>query len=245
MTTPQGVPTNTTAVQLLITAERLFAEMGLAGVSLRQIAAAAGSANSSAVHYHFGSKDRLVEAIFAFRLPQLLERRELLKARLDPDDLRGHIEAHFLPVLELAESPGNAYVSFIEQLQRSPDSRRVLATQPDVHGVVATFRDDVRQLLPDIPAAVLTQRAVQIQSLSTNVAAERERAISNGDSVIPFGLFVATLTDGMTGFLAAPVSPETTRLLTRSKHPITATPTSDSPASSSPNGTAGGSGPIR
>ncbi|MBL7489404.1 TetR/AcrR family transcriptional regulator [Frankia sp. AgB1.9] len=212
---PRDVPTSATALQLLTTAERLFAENGLAGVSLRQIAAAAGSANSSAVHYHFGTKDRLIEAIFAYRLPQLLERRALLKTRLDPDDLHGHLEAHLLPVLELAESPGNAYVSFVEQLQRSPESRRVFATQPDIYRSVQDFLADIRQLLPDIPTPLLTLRATQAQSLSINAAAGRERAISNHDSVIPFGLFVATLTDGLTGFLAAPVSPETARLLTR------------------------------
>ncbi|MBL7489442.1 TetR/AcrR family transcriptional regulator [Frankia sp. AgB1.9] len=226
MTHAHGVPTSATALQLLITAERLFAENGLAGVSLRQIAAAAGSANTSAVHYHFGTKDRLVEAIFAYRLPQLLERRALLKARLAPDDLRGHLEAHLLPTLELAESPGNAYASFIEQLQRSPESRRVFATQPDIHRAVKAFLGDIRQLLPTIPAALVVQRAVQIQSLSINAAAERERAINNHDDVIPFGLFVATLTDGLTGYLAAPVSPETARLLTRSSgHADSALPT--------------------
>ena len=47
--------------RLLLAAERLFAEHGIAAVSLRAIMAAAG-ANVASVHYHFGSKATLVEA---------------------------------------------------------------------------------------------------------------------------------------------------------------------------------------
>ena len=48
-----------TKQQIVLTAERLFAEQGLDGVSLRQLAAAAGNANKSAVRYHFGSKEAI------------------------------------------------------------------------------------------------------------------------------------------------------------------------------------------
>ena len=45
-------------------------------------------------------------------------RRRLLAARCDPDDLRSRFEAHFLPVLSMAEATDNHYVSFVEQIQR-------------------------------------------------------------------------------------------------------------------------------
>ncbi|OHV30920.1 MULTISPECIES: TetR/AcrR family transcriptional regulator [Pseudofrankia] len=222
MTHPATTPLNATALQLLATAERLFAENGIAGVSLRQIGTAAGSANSSAVNYHFGTKDRLIEAIFAYRLPHLLERRALLKERVDPDDLRARLEAHLLPVLELAESPGNSYVSFVEQLQRGADSWRLFATQPDIRQSREEFLVDVRRLLPDIGEPTLAIRVGQVQNLSLNAAAERERAINRQQKVIPFGLFVTTTLDGFTGFLTAPVSSETRRFLARP--PTTVTP---------------------
>ena len=56
MVTVRPGPAPTTALQLLLAAERLFAEHGLAGVSLRQISIEAGSSNNSAIRYHFGSK---------------------------------------------------------------------------------------------------------------------------------------------------------------------------------------------
>ena len=201
-------PVTATALQLLLTAERLFAEHGVAGVSLRQIAVEAGSANNSAVAYHFGSKEGLVQAIFGYRLPQLLQRRELLLARLHPGDLRARLEAHLLPVLELAESREGSYLSFLEQLERSPASR-VLLAQADVQQSQADFVADVRALLPDVDEPVRTLRIQQVQLLSIHSAAERERAVANDDEVMPFGLFVSTLIDGCVGYLTARVSGET------------------------------------
>jgi AcrR family transcriptional regulator len=45
-------------------AERLFAENGVGSVSIREINRAAGAA-PSAVHYHFGSKDSLLDAVLS------------------------------------------------------------------------------------------------------------------------------------------------------------------------------------
>ena len=201
-----------TALQLLLTAERLFAENGFAGVSLRQVGAEAGSANNSAVSYHFGSKEGLVDAIFAYRLPQLLRRRELLAARLHPGDLRARIEAHLLPLLELAEAPDGCYLSFLEQLERSAASRALL-TAHEASQSQADFVADVQALLPDIEEPVRTIRISQMQMLTLHAAAEREREVATRAAVMPFGLFVSTLIDACTGYLTAPVSDETRRFL--------------------------------
>jgi AcrR family transcriptional regulator len=64
-------------------AERLFGEQGFARVSLREITREAG-ANVAAVNYHFGSRDRLVDAVFARRLAPLnVERMRLLDLAQD------------------------------------------------------------------------------------------------------------------------------------------------------------------
>jgi AcrR family transcriptional regulator len=209
---PERVPLSATALQLLRTAERLFAEHGFAGVSLRQISSEAGSANNSAVSYHFGSKEGLVEAIFAYRLPQLRQRRQLLKARLHPGDLRALIEAHLLPVFELAEAPDGFYLSFLEQLERSPASRALL-TAYEPSQSQAEFVAEIQSLLPDVDEPVRTMRISQMQMLSLHAASERERDVAAGEPVIPFGLFVSTLIDACTGYLTAPVSAETKRFL--------------------------------
>ena len=215
MTGLQSAPTSATALQLLLTGERLFAEHGIAGVSLRQIAVEAGSANSSAVHYHFESKEGLIAAIFAYRIAHLVQRRALLKARLDPDDVRERLEAHLLPLLEYAESPDSSYVSFVEQLERHRGSQRVLTEQPEIARSRDEFRDDMRRLLSHIDEPTRTMRIDQVQILSLNAAAERERAVAAGEILVPFGLFVSTIMDGFAGYLTAPASAETQRFLAR------------------------------
>src|SRR5512138_1669857 len=70
---------HTTKDRILDAAERLFAERGYDGTSLRAITAAAG-ANLAAVNYHFRSKESLMRALFSRRLGALnRERLELLR----------------------------------------------------------------------------------------------------------------------------------------------------------------------
>ena len=52
---------------ILDTAERLFAAQGIDSISLRAITQAAG-VNLAAVHYYFGSKEKLVTEVFARRI---------------------------------------------------------------------------------------------------------------------------------------------------------------------------------
>ncbi|HTZ78478.1 MAG TPA: TetR/AcrR family transcriptional regulator [Stellaceae bacterium] len=63
-----------TKTRILRIAERMFAERGFAGVSLRQLTTAAG-VNLAAVNYHFGSKEGLLTAIFESRCNPMNEER--------------------------------------------------------------------------------------------------------------------------------------------------------------------------
>jgi AcrR family transcriptional regulator len=211
VTTQQGPPP-ATALQLLLTAERMFAEHGLAGVSMRQISIEAGSSNNSAIQYHFGSKEELLRAIFAYRLGDLMHRRALLRARAQPDDLRAQLEAHLLPLVELAESPDSSYVSFIEQLQRAGQVD-VFLQQSDAMKSQDDFISAMQRLLPHIPEPARSLRIQQAQDLAVHLAAERERAIRRNDAVVPFALFVSGAVDGLAGFLSMAASTETQRLI--------------------------------
>lgn len=51
-----------TKEQIITVAERLFAERGFAGTTLRSVVSEAG-VNLAAVHYHFGSKEELFRAV--------------------------------------------------------------------------------------------------------------------------------------------------------------------------------------
>ncbi|MBS1587137.1 MAG: TetR/AcrR family transcriptional regulator [Bacteroidetes bacterium] len=58
---------NEKQLQIIDTAERLFAAKGFEGTSVRDIAQEAGI-NIAMISYYFGSKEKLIEAIFAYRI---------------------------------------------------------------------------------------------------------------------------------------------------------------------------------
>jgi AcrR family transcriptional regulator len=197
-----------TKEQILLAAERLFAERGYEGVSLREIGAAAGSSNNSAVQYHFGSKEQLVTAIFEHRLSYIDERRALLVAQLQPRDLRGWVECYVLPLLEQGEIAGSHYMSFIAAVEQQAKLFDHLPEQ--FWSRTEEFRREVGSLMPDVPEPLRSHRILQVVLLSVHAASFRERAKANGVDVMPFAIHVADLLDAWAGFLAAPVS-ETAR----------------------------------
>src|SRR5437867_5639261 len=69
-----------TKQKILDTAERLFAQKGYAATSMRQIISKAG-VNLAAIHYHFGSKEELLDEIVQRKAgPVNAERLALLEA---------------------------------------------------------------------------------------------------------------------------------------------------------------------
>src|SRR5512139_3551664 len=60
--------------RILDAAERLFAERGFEGASVRDLAAAAG-VNLAAINYHFGGKEALYRAVGERLMNELRERR--------------------------------------------------------------------------------------------------------------------------------------------------------------------------
>jgi AcrR family transcriptional regulator len=71
--------------QLMDTAELLFSRKGFDGTSVRDIAEEAGI-NTAMISYYFGSKEKLMEAIFEQRTLNIKEKVDLLlkDERLDP-----------------------------------------------------------------------------------------------------------------------------------------------------------------
>ena len=191
----------------MLTAERLLAERGLDGVSLRQIGAEAGNANNSAVQYHFGSKDQLIQAIFEYRLPHLHQRRLLLVAERRPSDLRSWVESYVLPILEQGEQRGSHYLTFVAMLQQH-GRRDVFERLPDEYKAsTRAFADQVGLQLPQIPEPLRAHRITQAITFSVHSASDRERARERDEAVLPFAVHMTDLLDGLVGFLTAPASP--------------------------------------
>ncbi len=202
--------------QLVLAAERLFALHGLDGVSLRQIGVAAGMANTSAVQYHFGTKDALVEAILLNRLEHLSERRTLLAARTPLDDIRHVVEAHELPLIELAEDAGCFYLPFLEQLVRYGGGTDPLDKLPVSHrDAQQTYYELVGQFISNVPPTLRDRRIAQTSAVSLHVCADRHRDRMLGKPVAPYAVHVSQLLDSLVALLTVPLSDETVRALSR------------------------------
>jgi AcrR family transcriptional regulator len=200
-----GVPPSSKE-QIVLAAERLFAERGIHGVSLRQISAAAGNGNTAAVQYHFGSKDALVQAIFEYRLPRLTSRRDYLLSSLTAISLRTLVECQIHACLEQSEVADSNYMSFVAMLAHNAQPEW-FEKMPE-HVIISqdNFHDRLRSCLDHLPEPLQTLRISEAMTLIVHVASDRERAHLRGQPTLPLLVVVADLVDGMAGFLEAPAS---------------------------------------
>jgi AcrR family transcriptional regulator len=101
---------------LLDAAEELFARRGIDGVSLREIASAAGQRNNSAVSYHFRDKQGLIDALIVDRMGRVEDARAQLVARAGDLEELGVGELLTLlwqPVIDLGQAKAvNWYIHF-------------------------------------------------------------------------------------------------------------------------------------
>ena len=156
---------NHTKERILDTAERLFAAQGYAATSLRGIIAEAG-VNLAAVHYHFHSKEALLEAVILRRsVPANLERLALLdrfeqEAGPHPPTLEKVIEAFVAPTLQMSRDPENGSMIFMRLLGRLHAEGdllpRILTSQ--FGDVLQRFGAALRAALPDLPPEELFWR---------------------------------------------------------------------------------------
>jgi len=109
---------------LIATGERLFGRLGIDGVSLREIAAAAGQINCSAVQYHFKDKSGLVSAILRDRVHRIealrCERLRMLEAdkSLLPREL---LKTLWMPIMAVRGQDGeHTFCRFLLQYLLQP-----------------------------------------------------------------------------------------------------------------------------
>lgn len=89
--------------RILEVAEELFAEQGYRAVSLRSITKASG-VNTAAIHYHFGSKQAVLEQIFEIRCSAINDERlrllaECAEGKGRPPLLEQILNAYLFPAL--------------------------------------------------------------------------------------------------------------------------------------------------
>jgi AcrR family transcriptional regulator len=149
-----------TKEKILNTAERLIGEQGYAATSLRQIIAEAG-VNLAAVHYHFGSKEDLLDAVVVRKAGPVNEAR---LARLDqveaeagsgPLAVEKVLESFFIPTAEMA-SRSPEFVRLIGRMLTEGMMPRIVERHFQAMGL--RFVTALRRAIPELPQEELIWR---------------------------------------------------------------------------------------
>jgi AcrR family transcriptional regulator len=151
---------NETKEKILDTAERLIGEQGYAATSLRQVIATAG-VNLAAVHYHFGSKEELLDAVVARKVTPVNEARVALLERVEAESAGGRpdvekvLEAFFQPMVEVASrSPG--FPRLMGRMYAEGMLPQVVSKHFRTTGM--RFVDALQRALPGLPQTELLWR---------------------------------------------------------------------------------------
>lgn len=200
---------NNTKERILDTAERLFAAQGYAATSLRSIIAEAG-VNLAAVHYHFHSKEALLEAVILRRsLPANQARLALLdrfekEAGGNPIPLEKVIEAFVAPTFRMSRDPesgGMVFMKLLGRLHAEGDLLpRILASQ--FGDVLQRFGSALRAALPDLPLEELFWRLnLAIGALAQTLRGGSKALETISDLSFPFNS--ETALERLVAFLSA------------------------------------------
>ncbi|MFG2519845.1 TetR family transcriptional regulator [Streptomyces sp. NPDC048527] len=209
--------THTTRQLLLDVAERLYAERGVNGVSLREIGAAAGQRNTGAVRYHFGSKSDLLEAVIARRMVPANEARAAYLAEADAEaegegegeggegaalEARRLVEALVLPLVAQLGEPGQPswYLRFLAQAFSDREVGQLITDLRYGEGRTGLWTEVQRRVIAGLgwlPPQRRHERWMFLASFVTHALADRESLIATASAspLTPPEDFVAHLVD--------------------------------------------------
>lgn len=195
--TKVNVAATDTKEQILNIAEKLFAEKGFAGTTLRG-AIREAEVNIAAVHYHFGSKEKLFSAVARRAAKQIIQAQQQQLAnyenRKQPMSVENILEAFIAPPLQMIPQMGEMGViraQFMGRCRGEPFPVQQLA-EKEFNENHQRFLDLLQRVLPnqtrselqwklDLAVAVLIRVLTQVGKPNTliqkNSSEEVEAAI--------------------------------------------------------------------
>ena len=194
------------ALRLIDAAERLYGAHGIGGASLRQISAAAGTANNYAVQYHFGDQGGLIRAILEDRIPEIERGRAALLAKAKAagrlGDLRALNEVLYRPLIEHTNADGEPlFARFVLALLTSEVGLPFASGTAELSPVSDHILDLQAAANPAVPARLLRERHRMIVTMILMSVLNRHVLFQDDRSA----LFDNAL-DMATSALGAPVS---------------------------------------
>lgn len=189
-TAPQPASRIDPATVIMEAALRLFAEHGIHGVTLRDIADAAGQKNHAAVGYHFGSKEELIRAVIVHGARLIDEVRTAMldaaEAAGGPEDVEAVMRLLIQSSLPDASPPwSDCYNRFVVGLQLSNRALFMQALEGRWNAGYLRCLDHVRRLMPTVPAPTLNQRLIFMGAALGGVLASREQELADRSRTHP------------------------------------------------------------
>jgi AcrR family transcriptional regulator len=200
-----------TKERILDAAERLFAERGFAGTSLRSVTKAAG-VNLAAIHYHFGAKETLLHQVFARRAAPMnqerLRRLDEMEKTAQGRSLRVEeiLDAFLRPVMHLQRdlaAEGEVWGRLIGRVYSEPIDLVEAVLKDQFFEVGRRFTEALIRALPDVPAAEIHRRMQFVIGVLTHsltglhrMAGLREFGSESVDAESSFESMLAFLTAG-------------------------------------------------
>lgn len=154
---PRSTQSGVTRDRILAAAERLFAQHGFGGTTMRALTREAG-ANLAAVNYHFGSKDGLLEEVFRTYLePINRERLQLLReaesaSRGAPLPIRTLLELYLAPAVRSLAQRHSGLPSILSRLHHEPHPAVEQLILKVSLPVVTAYGAAVQRSLPQVDA---------------------------------------------------------------------------------------------
>jgi AcrR family transcriptional regulator len=205
-----GTAGHATRERLIEAAERLFAEQGVNGVSLREIVRESGARNVTALQYHFGDRRGLLRAVLERHHRDVEIGRHAL---LDTYEAEGQGGIRVLAAIlvrplaaKLAHAGGRAYLQILGELLNRPEPVIDRASLRDPADSLFRWRALTAPLLEE-DATRLHRRFVAVRFTMTELARRAQSGPHADDR-----LFTSHLIDLVAALLLAPLSPQTVRL---------------------------------
>jgi AcrR family transcriptional regulator len=197
-------------LRLLAAAERLFATRGL-GVPNREIVAAAGQHNRSAITYHFASRAGLIDAVRERHEIPIVQHRQYLVARLPgPEDrtTRQLVEAYVQPLAaEMLRCAPSYWARLSEMLLMDQPLPFGNGMQPAAHPALSELLELMVGHLNNLPEREAAVRVtLTIRFASSGLARWERDSEAGAGGVEPLAPFTLILTDLAVAMLDAPSS---------------------------------------
>ncbi len=197
---------------LILAAERMIAVHGVGGVSLRQINEVAGHRNSGATHYHFGSRQGLIQAVLSWRMTAIDARRRMildawqgLPSGLGIRDLIGALAYPLVEELK-PRTEGNYFLRFSERVVRE---RAQFNFEPDSPKNAWRFtQDELLRRLDHIPQPLAELRVKMAWDQLISGLASVEAKLEQGAWGIDAFLATETLIDFVAAGVVCPIAPQ-------------------------------------